>query len=247
MAILKRGSETLVFNERAGKSPRIIFCPGFNSNRQGNKALAIEEWCAAHDHAFTRFDYSAHGDSSGDFGDGCISAWLADTLAIIDGCEEQDVLLVGSSMGGWISLLAAPQRPDKVCGLLLLACAADMTKAYPARIAGLQAHYDSQNRKYFLVDNQYDDQQPYRIYQNLIDDGEQHALLTDSISITVPVRLIHGMLDDVVEWQRSVQVAQSLDSSSVEITLLKNGDHRLSDSASIASMLDQLHRLLAIV
>lgn len=237
----------LAFDALAGSAPRVIFCAGFNSNRQGNKAVALERWCAEHGYAYTRFDYSGHGDSGGEFADCTISTWLADTVAMVDASPEPSVVLVGSSMGGWLALLAALARPQKVQGLVLVACAADMTRYYPARLAGLTPQTDARGRVFYAVENQYDDGQPYQIYQQLFDDGEQHCLLSDMINLDIPVALIHGQQDDVVEWQRSRRVAQLLAGSDVTLKLIKGGDHRLSKPgelqqifSAVASVIDSV-------
>lgn len=244
MQTIERDSVALAVDDIAGVSPRVIFCCGFNSNRLGTKASALEAWCSEQGLAFTRFDYSGHGDSEGDFAEGSISNWLADTLAIIDHATEESIVLVGSSMGGWLALLAALARPKKVVGLLLIACAADMTRYYPIRLAGLARQQDEKGRSFYEVENQYDDEEPYRIYQHLIDDGEQHFLLHKTIELSLPVRLIHGMQDDVVEWQRSVEVAQNLRSSDVSVCLIKEGDHRLSEPSDMRKLLAELSALI---
>lgn len=241
MKMIKRGTVSLACNASPGVAPRIVFCPGFNSNRHGDKALALEKWCRAKGLAYTRFDYSGHGDSTGDFADGTISQWLADTLAVIDDADEK-VVLVGSSMGGWLALLAALNNPEKITGLVLLACATDMTRYYSQRLNGLSPERDCAGRVYYSLDNQYDDQVPYRIYQNLIDDGEQHFLMEESIPLSMPISLLHGMQDDVVEWQRSARLAELLESEDVTVTLSKSGDHRLSRDADLTRIYTALKR-----
>lgn len=193
-----------------------------------------------------RFDYSGHGESGGDFADGCISNWLSDTLSIIDQVADTDVILVGSSMGGWIALLAALQRPERVRGLLLIACAADMTTEYAKRLDGVPPQLDEKRRTFYRVENEFDDQQPYSIYQNLIDDGASHLLLDGPIELDIPIRLVHGIKDDVVEWQRSAQVMACLRSQQVSLLTVESGDHRLSrqqDLESLCSVLLDLHQV----
>ncbi len=199
---------------------------------QGTKAMALQKHCLDHGQAYIRFDYFAHGQSAGDFAEGSISQWLADTLAVIDHVAD-DVVLVGSSMGGWLAMLAALQRPDRVKGLLLIACAADMTQYYPERVHRLKKEIDSQHRVFYSVPNAYDDQEPYRIYQHLIDDGEQHFLLNGPIPLDIPVHLIHGQKDDVVPWQRSETVLELLISKNATLHLVKHGDHRLSHASDL--------------
>jgi pimeloyl-ACP methyl ester carboxylesterase len=227
-----------------GVGPCIVFCTGFNSNKEGNKAIAIEAFCKARGQAFIRFDYSGHGKSGGDFSEGCISQWLKDTLVIVDELTTDGVIMIGSSMGGWISLLASLARPRKVRALLLLACAADMTKYYPEILTDVPAKTDSCGRLYFSVPNEYDDQSPYSIYQHLIDDGANHHLLDASINLTIPVRLIHGVQDEVIPWQRSQEVLEKIQSSDVRLDLIKTGDHRLSSEHDLSHTLTVLESLL---
>lgn len=227
-----------------GQGPCVVFCGGFNSNKQGNKALALEAFCMEKGQAFIRFDYSGHGQSGGDFNAGNISQWLSDTLAIVDHAAKGNVVLVGSSMGGWIALLAAQLRPTKVSGLLLIACAADMTKHYLQRINGLAPQNDSAGRAYYRVPNDDDDQQPYTIYQHMMVDGAKHTLLDRTIELTMPIRLIHGMQDTVVPWQRSQVIVQKLRSDNVSLHLVKAGDHRLSSDEDLALIAYLLSGLL---
>lgn len=244
---LHLGRYEIAYEFIQGDGPCVIFCPGFNSTMQGNKATEIRAFCLEQGLAFIRFDYRGHGESGGDFSDGCISNWLADTLAIIDKVATNDVILIGSSMGGWIALLAALHRPARVRGLLLIACAADMTKHYPKRLESLPAQLDAKSRVFYSVANEYDDQQPYSIYQNFIDDGLEHCLLDGAIDLHIPVRLIHGMKDNVVEWQRSEQVMACLSSQQVSLLVLKAGDHRLSSKEDLSAIRFLLLDLLSSV
>ncbi len=241
---LEINDHKIAYEYTRGRGDCVIFCPGFNSTMQGNKALALESYCREIGSPFIRFDYLGHGDSSGDFADGCISNWLNDTLTIIDNIATNQIILVGSSMGGWIALLAALKRRERIRGLLLIACAADMTKFYPSRVAGLPREFDEQGRAYYLVENRYDDHQPYSIYQKLIDDGASHYLLDAPIDLDVPVTLMHGMKDDVVEWQRSSQVKSRLTSNNVNLCLSKTGDHRLSTEHDLLCIRSALSELL---
>lgn len=241
------GPRTIAYDHIKGASPCVIFCAGFNSNRQGNKALALQAFCIEQGLEFIRFDYTAHGDSGGDFAECSIATWLEDTLAIIDKvAESSQLVLVGSSMGGWLALCASMARQQKVVGLLLIACAADMTKYYPQRLAGLSIQKDEQGREYYAVPNEYDDQQPYRVYQHLIDHSAVHYVLDQDIELTIPVRLVHGVDDDVVPWQRSVQVLEKLCSNDATLQLIQRGDHRLSTEQNLAVIKQSLITLVSL-
>lgn len=229
----------------SGSGPCVVFCSGYNSNRQGNKARALESFCRTKGLEYIRFDYAGHGDSGGDFADSTISTWLNDTLQVIDQlATDKEVMLVGSSMGGWLALLAALARPERVTGLLLIACAADMTRYYPARLSGLSRNIDDKGRAYYEVPNEYDDGQPYHVYQAMIDSGESHFLLHQPINLTIPVHLIHGVQDDVIEWQRSQKVMEQLASTDVTLTLIKDGDHRLSKAGDLLLIEQSLNGLI---
>lgn len=234
----------LAYEATSGGGPCVIFCPGFNSTMRGNKASDLKAFCLEQGLSFVRFDYSGHGESGGDFADACITQWLADTVAIIDQITTGDVILVGSSMGAWIALLAALKRHMRVTGLLLIACAADMTKAYTKRLEGLPLEVDDKSRAYYSVANQYDDQQPYSIYQKMIDDGASHFLLDGPIDLDIPIRLIHGLEDNVVEVQRSARVAELLTSNQVSLLNVESGDHRLSRSEDLSRIRSLLLELL---
>jgi pimeloyl-ACP methyl ester carboxylesterase len=236
----------LAYEVTSGSGPCVVFCPGFNSTMQGNKASDLKAFCLEQGLAFVRFDYSGHGESDGDFADACITQWLADTVAIIDKVTAGDVIIVGSSMGAWIALLAALKRPKRVTGLLLIACAADMTNAYAKRFEGLPLEEDDQSRAYYSAPNEYDDRQPYLIYQKLIDDGTSHFLLDGPIDLNIPVRLIHGLDDSVVEWQRSAQVATLLMSDQVSLLKVESGDHRLSRPEDLSRIRGLLFELVVV-
>jgi len=245
MQTLSRASYPLAYHASAGKSPSVIFCGGFHSNMNGTKALALEDYCQRIGQAYIRFDYFAHGASTGDFAEGSVTQWLADVLAVIDELAHDEVVLVGSSMGGWLALLAALRRPKQVLGLLLLACAADMTKYYPERLAERPKEYDKQGREFYRMPNEYDDQDPYHIYSALLNDGAQYCLLDQPIALSIPVHLMHGKNDDVVPWQRSAAVMQQLESTEVVLHLLKHGDHRLSEPSDLDLMTSIVHSLAA--
>ncbi len=246
MKLISNGNQ-IAYEFVDGNGPCVIFCPGFNSTMQGNKAQELRAFCIEQGRPYIRFDYSGHGESGGDFADCCISTWLDDTLAVIDNIAAQETVLVGSSMGGWIALLAALKRANRVKGLLLIACAADMTKFYPNRLQGLTANRDSLGRTFYSVENEYDDKQPYSIYQKLIDDGCSHYLLDAPIELDIPIQLVHGKRDEVIEWQRSELLLNRLTSSDVNLLTLESGDHRLSTPENLQSIRSLLMDILRIV
>ena len=230
---LDRGDGThLAWARIAGAGPAVVFLPGFASDMRGAKAEALAGACAAAGRAMLRFDYSGHGESDGAFADGTICVWLADALAVIDARSDGKLILVGSSMGGWIALLAALARPARVAGLVGIAAAPDFTETLmweamaPAERAALIAH------GCLDVPSQYGP--PTRVTRALIEDGRRHLLLGGPIPLDVPVRLLHGQRDPDVPWETALRVADRVAGADVRITLVKDGDHRLSRPADLA-------------
>jgi pimeloyl-ACP methyl ester carboxylesterase len=233
----------LAYHHRQGATPGVLFFPGFNSNMCGNKALALDAWSEEQGIQFTRFDYFGHGASSGSLEEGSIGRWREDALTVLHAITEGPQLLVGSSMGGWIMLLAALARPERVVGLVGIAAAPDFTERL--REQRLQAQQLAQLAATGFCDmpNRYDDGEPYRISQYLLDESRQHLLLNDKISLTVPARLIHGQRDEDVPWQDALRIAEQLQSVNVEIQLVKSGDHRMSQPQDIKRLLHTIGKL----
>lgn len=229
-AVLTREDGSMIaYRHTAGKSPGVMFLTGFKSDMQGGKATALEEYCVHKGRAFTRFDYFGHGESSGAFEDGTIGRWADDAVAVLDQVAEGPQVLVGSSMGGWIMLLAALGRPEQIAGLVGIAAAPDFTRdLIPQALTPDQLKALDQ-QGYCDIPNCYDDQEPYRIRKSLLDEGDQHLLLTGKIALDIPVRLIHGIEDQDVPWQTALKLMECLDSADVEVQFVKGGDHRLSE------------------
>jgi pimeloyl-ACP methyl ester carboxylesterase len=226
--------------------PGIVFLSGFASDMTGSKGTALAAWAKERGQALLRFDYSGHGQSSGAFRDGTIGRWTADALAAFDRLTAGPQILVGSSMGGWIMLLAALARPDRVAGLVGIAAAPDFTEDL------MWAAMPPETRARLLADgaiqepSQYQDA-PLEITRALIEDGRRHLLLRGSIDIRCPVRLLHGMADPDVPWETSARLADQLASTDVTVTLIKDGDHRLSreeDLRRIFAAVDEVSRTI---
>jgi pimeloyl-ACP methyl ester carboxylesterase len=237
--------ETVAYEHLPGQAPGILFCAGFNSNMQGDKALALEAWCREQSRQFTRFDYFGHGASSGRFEDGTIGRWRDDTLAVLAQVTSGPQLIVGSSMGGWMMLLAALAMPEKVLGLVGIAAAPDFTEGL--RAGGLDDRQREQLAAsgFFEIENCYDDGESYRISGRLLQEAREHLLLTrESLPLAVPVRLIHGQCDPDVPWQHALTLASKLQGDDVEVQLVKAGEHRLSTPADLQRLLRTLQALL---
>jgi pimeloyl-ACP methyl ester carboxylesterase len=242
-AILTRPDGTAIaYHHLAGKSPGIVFCGGFMSDMEGSKALALEEYCRANGRAFTRFDYRGHGASSGKFADGTIGLWKDDALAILDTITKGRQIIVGSSMGGWIMLLLALARPDRMHALVGIAPAPDfvvrMWDEFPAEI---QAEIIREGQ--FARPSEYGDE-PYIITRALIEDGRQHLVMDKELPVTCRVRILHGMQDPDVPWRLSLDLVEKLQSRDVEVTFVKDGDHRLSEPPDIRRLITTVEGLL---
>lgn len=237
------GGGRIAYCRAEGRGPGIVFCGGFMSDMTGTKALALEAHAKRRGQGFLRFDYRGHGQSSGRFADGTIGTWKDDTLAVFDTLTEGPQVLIGSSMGGWIALLLALERPDRIAGLIGIAAAPDFTEDL------MWGQFDEAARKTLRTDrvlhqpSDYSDE-PYTITMDLIEDGRRHLLLRSPIPITAPVRLLQGMQDSDVPYQHALALAERLESDDVQVRLIKNGDHRLSTDQDLAILCHTLDSLL---
>ncbi|HEY4471218.1 MAG TPA: alpha/beta hydrolase [Stellaceae bacterium] len=232
----------IAYHRTDGRAPGIVFLGGFRSDMTGTKALFLEDYCRRRGRAYVRFDYFGHGQSSGDFARGTIGRWREDAIAVIDSLTAAPQILVGSSMGGWVMLLAALARPERVAALVGIAAAPDFTsELLPNRLTAEQRR-EIEEKGAVTLPSDYDPA-GYLYTRALIEDGNKHLLLGGPIPLDVPVRLLHGFADASVPWQLSLPLAERLTSQNVEVTLVKNGDHRLStepDLARLARILDEL-------
>jgi len=227
---------TIAYRATPGKPPGILFCGGFKSDMTGTKAIALEAACRAAGRAYLRFDYFAHGESAGDFLDATVGQWKADTLAVIDQVTRGPLVIVGSSMGGWMMLLAALARPDRVAGLIGIAPAPDFTEAllWPGLTAEARAALERDG--VWRRPSAYSEQ-PYEITMKLIEEGRNHLVLDKLSALTCPVRLLHGMKDPDVPWRHSLRLIEALrPGADATLTLVKEGDHRLSTPEDIARL-----------
>jgi pimeloyl-ACP methyl ester carboxylesterase len=228
-----------------GAGPMLVFLPGYMSDMAGSKAEALAEWAATNGRACLRLDYSGCGMSGGDFLDGSIGRWVGDALAVIDHVAPGvRVVLVGSSMGGWVALRLGQLLGDRLAGVLGIAAAPDFTDwgldIGPADRAALAA------QGWFTRPSGYD-AGGYRYSRALIDDAPAQRLMGGEITIDAPVRLLHGQGDDAVPWQLSLDIAARLRSADVQVTLVKDGDHRLSRPQDIGLLLATVAALLTEV
>ncbi|HEY2132070.1 MAG TPA: alpha/beta hydrolase [Acetobacteraceae bacterium] len=215
-----------------GNGPTLVFLPGFSSDMTGSKAIDLLAFCEEHGHAMVRLDYSGHGASGGAFTDGTIGRWTEDALAVIDAMTEGPLLLVGSSMGGWIGLLIALARPERVIGLVGIAAAPDFTERLMWQAMPTAEQETLRRDGRLAVPSQYGE--PLVITLALIEDGRRHMLLDAPIPLTIPVRLLQGQRDDDVPWETALTLARQIAGDDVQVTLVKDGDHRLARPADLA-------------
>ncbi len=231
---------TIAYHISAGRSPGVMFFGGFVSDMTGTKAMALEEFCRRRGQAYVRFDYFGHGASSGRFEDATIGRWAEDAITVLDAVTEGRQVLIGSSMGAWIMLLAALARPERVAGLIGIAAAVDFTEdlLWAGFDDGMRRHL--QRTGVYYQPSEYGEE-PVPITWRLIEDARNDLLLREPIDIGCPVRLIHGLEDADVPWRTSLAVCEALTSDDVELTLVKGGGHRLSEPAD----LERLCRVMA--
>jgi pimeloyl-ACP methyl ester carboxylesterase len=231
----------VAYHRVEGRGPTVLFCGGYTSDMTGTKAVALERWCRAEGRAYVRFDYGGHGRSDGRFEDGTIGSWAEDALAIVDRVTAGPLIVVGSSMGGWIMLLVALARPQQVHGLLGIAAAPDFTEDLLLPEASEAQRRDLDRQGFWMQSSAYGE--PYPVTRRLIEEARAHLVLRGPIAIACPVHLLHGQRDADVPWQTALRLAERLRSEDVTIELIKAGDHRLSTEADLARITAALSRL----
>nr|TFG53638.1 MAG: alpha/beta hydrolase [Hyphomicrobiales bacterium] len=241
--IKREDGETIAYLKRDGVAPGLVWLGGFNSDMMGTKAEALDAWASDRGRAYIRFDYFGHGQSSGDFRNGTISRWRDDALAVLDTLCERPQILVGSSMGGWVAILVALARPEKVKGLLLIAPAPDFTEAL------MWAEMTDEVRRQIMETGEWErpsayGEDPYPITRGLIEDGRKNLLLGGPIVLSCPVRILQGMKDLDVPWQHAMKLVERLEGDAA-ITLVKQGDHRLSTEQDLVRIRAAADALLA--
>jgi len=225
----------LAYQRQHGRAdrPGVIFLGGYASDMTGTKASFLADCCAAGNISFLRFDYRGHGQSSSEFKEGTIGAWFDDSLAIFDQLTEGPQIIVGSSMGGWMALMLAMQRPERVAALIGVAAAPDFTEDL------MWEMFSPQQREQLKHDGLiYDETAPPEerapVTLRLIEEARQHLILREPIALKCPVRLLQGMEDRDVPWTHAPRVADTISYHDVRITLIKDGDHRLSREPDMA-------------
>jgi pimeloyl-ACP methyl ester carboxylesterase len=234
---------SIAVRERAGTGPGLFWLSGYKSDMKGTKAEALAQWAATADRAFVRFDYSGHGESGGTFTDGTIGRWLEESLAVFDACCRGPQILVGSSMGGWLALLLVralrlrqQEGPATAAGLVLIAPAVDFTEELMWKRFTPEIKRELEQTGVWTRPSAYAPE-PYLVTRQLIEEGRNHLLLGGMIETGCPVRILQGVEDPDVPWRHAVELVSRLASDDVVLTLVKDGDHRLSRPEDIDRLL----------
>jgi len=238
-----KGSEArrIAVRARAGGSPGLFWLGGFKSDMQGTKAIALDAWAAERNRACVRFDYSGHGESGGDFIDGTIGRWLEESVAVFEEFCAGPQVVIGSSMGGWLALLLARELARRqatrasLAGLVLIAPAPDFTEELMWKSFSPQARQEIENRGVWLRPSEYGE--PYPITRHLIEEGRRHLMLGSAIEVGCPVRILQGAQDPDVPWRHAFALAHRLPADDVVLTMIQDGDHRLSRPQDIARII----------
>ena len=243
--LITKTGRRLAYVQTAGRAPGVVFLGGLMSDMSGTKALYLEAWCKEQGLAFLRFDYSGHGASSEAFTDGCVGDWAGDAQAVIEELTDGKQILVGSSMGGWISILIAQRLPDRLAGLVTIAAAPDFTED------GFWAGFNKDTRMYLLkegvvnIPSDYGD--PYPITKRLIEDGRSHLVLRNPLSLQFPVRLLQGDEDMDVSVELANILFSHIEGPDVQLRLLKGADHRFSAPNALALMEAAISDVICVI
>ncbi|MXO48956.1 alpha/beta fold hydrolase [Erythrobacter vulgaris] len=229
----------IAYRHLAGQGPTLVFLPGYMSDMDGGKATAVFDWAQKQGRGCLLLDYSGCGRSEGDFADGTLTRWREEVVTLVETYVDGEVVLLGSSMGGWLMLLAGLELRDMLAGMVGIAAAPDFTDwgysdAQKEQLAAGETVFEA---------NPYGPE-PTPTYPGFFTDGQGHRLLGKTISIAAPVRLLHGQRDTDVPWETSQRLAEALRSDDVQVTYVKDGDHRLSRPQDIALLLRTVDGLL---
>jgi pimeloyl-ACP methyl ester carboxylesterase len=237
------GRRKIAVRARPGNSPGLFWLGGFNSDMKGTKAVALDAWAAEQGRACVRFDYSGHGESGGAFIDGTIGRWLEESVAVFEQFCSGPTVVIGSSMGGWMALLLAREiarretRPASLAGLVLIAPAPDFTEQLMWNGFSPEIKQAILTKGVWLRPSEYGEGAPYPITRGLIEEGRKHLLLGSKIDVGCPVRILQGAQDPDVPWQHAFALAHRLPAEDVVLTMIQDGDHRLSRPQDIARII----------
>ena len=218
----------------------IFFFGGYSSDMTGTKATALNNWTESNGINYLRFDYSGHGESSGDFSKGTLSKWLGEAEFFFEKFKSKKNIIIGSSMGGWIALLTALKNID-VNGIIGIASAPDFTKNEWDKLSETEKEEFKSNGSILFPDDDYGD---YEVFYEFVKDGFQHEIMNDAIKITCPVRLLHGKLDKVIAYNVSERIIEQLSTSDKSLTIIEDGDHNLSRQEDLEILFTKIKELI---
>lgn len=243
--LTRQDGATIAYRQLEGDGPGVVFLHGLNSDKDGTKSLCLLDLCRRERRAFVAMDMYGHGESSGNFADGTISRWTEDVIEVMSQVCTGPQILVGSSMGGWVMIRTATKVPSLVGGLVGIAAAPDFTEdlMWASMSASDQQTLTSQGQ--INLPSEYSGD-PYVISLGLIEDGRDNLVLRNLIEISQPVHLLHGQKDDDVPWELALTLEQKLESEHVTVTLIKDGDHRLSRAQDLALLEAIVLRMFAL-
>lgn len=232
----------IAYHKTDGQGPTILFLSGLKSDMEGTKAVALEAWAKAQGRAFVRFDYSGHGISSGEFAEGTIGDWHEDTLELVDKVIDGPIVAVGSSMGGWQSLLLSRARPERMAGLVTIAAAPDFTEdGYWQGFSADQK--EALERDGFVsIPSEYDED--YIITKRLIEDGRDRLVLRSPLVLNFPVRFLQGTADTAVPTAQAIRLLEHAQGPDMRLTLVKDADHRFSDETCLLLIEKSVQKVL---
>jgi len=239
-------TERLAYKIHEGAGPVLIWCGGLRSDMLGSKAECLHDWAQDSGQSYIRFDYFGHGESSGEFEQGHIGMWRDDIIRVMDHmAPDQDIILCGSSMGGWASILAALERRGRVKALLLIAPAPDFTQKL------MWPNFSPDIQDQIIKDGVYYEPSPYGepmpVSKTLIEKSADYQILDQPITLDIPIRILQGMKDEPVPWQHPFRFIKAVTSEDVEITLVKSGDHSLSQPHDLRRLVKTAKELVASV
>ncbi|XP_049321541.1 abhydrolase domain containing 10, depalmitoylase a [Astyanax mexicanus] len=233
----------LAYRKLKGKGPGVVFLPGYASNMGGLKAEALEEFCRSLGHSYLRFDYTGCGASEGQMADYNLGTWKKDVLYVLDELVDGPQILVGSSMGGWLMLLAALARPEKIAALVGIATAADhFVTAFNS--LPIETKKEIEEKGSWSFPTRHNEEGSYTMSLDFLKEAENHCVLQSPIPVSCPVRLLHGMKDGDVPWHVSMQVAERVLSKDVDVILRKHAQHRMSEKDDIKLMVYTIDDLI---
>ena len=240
--ITTKTGRRLAYHRIQGCKPWVVFLGGLRSDMTGTKAVHLDHWANMTGQAFVRFDYSGHGDSSGQFTDGCIGDWTDDAVAVLETLTDGPCILVGSSMGGWIALLIAKRRAGDVAGLVTIAAAPDFTEDLMWATWPPDRQRTLINTGHVALPSDYG--QDLVITRRMIEDGRNHLVLRAPLSCDYPVRMVQGAADTDVPMAVSLRILSHVEGPDIRLELVKDADHRFSTPLCLAIITRTVEELL---